>query len=324
MRYKAFEAGYQDYDLATGYDNEYAFDRAQNAGLWKRRETSFFIRHSQDYSKEFTGTTLVRYRDSNVPGDSVFIYGGQGARGTEYELYQALNNSTAISQDFNWKAMSSLALNFGMRYEKKDLQKAYDFTAGPWVIPGPGPYAYPAPLSPISQPWNREKQTIEGFYAQARWFLNENSSFILGARNDKNSAFGTASTLRAGYVGNFGGLSLKALFGQAYQEPTSRLLYAGWSGSGSNPGLKPETSDTIELSAGYTLRKYSITGSYWNAKNKNGILGSPGTARNLGDRTLNGLDIHLRAQQSMPWGGNLQARPGDDVQSQQPHRQDLL
>lgn len=303
LRYKQAEIGYQLYDLATGYGNEYATDRAQNAGLWKRRETSFFLRHSQEFSETLSGSTLVRYRESDVPGDSIFIYGGQGARGTEYEIYQALNKSTGISQDFNWKVLPSVSLAFGMSYEKRDLQKAYDFTASPvWEIPGPSSQPYPAPLNAVTQPWNRQTQTVQGLFAQGRWFINENNSLILGGRNDKNSAFGTSNTVRAGYVGNFGGLSVKALFGQAYQEPTPRLLYAGWSGSGSNPGLEPEKSDTFELSAGYTLSKYSILGSFWSTKNKNGILGSPGTARNLGDRTLNGLDIHLRTQQVVSWG----------------------
>lgn len=308
LKYKTFEVGYQYYDLATGYGNEYAFDHAQNAGLWKRRETSFYLKHSQDFAYNFTGATLVRYRESNVPGDSVFIWGGSGSRGTGYGLYQALNNSMAFSQDFNWKPMTSLALAFGLKFEKKDLQKDYDQSwSDHWTVPGPNENLYPEPLISVAQPWNRKLQTIEGLYAQARWFFNENNSVILGGRRDKNSDFGSADTIRAGYVANFGGLSVKALFGQAYQEPTPRLLYAGWSGSGSNPGLKPETSDTIELSVGYTLSKYSITGSYWNTKNKNGILGSPGGARNLGDRTLNGVDIHLRTQQPTPWGGSLSA-----------------
>jgi len=303
LRYNALEVGYLVYDLGTGYGNEYAADRAQNAGLWRRRETSFFLRHSHEFSDNITGTTLVRFRDSDVPGDSVFIYGGQGVRGTEYELYQALNKSTTLSQDFNWKVMPALSLAFGLGYEKKDLQKAYDFTASSkWEVPGPGSDPYPDPLPPSTQPWNRQTQTVQGLYAQARWFIDANNSLILGGRNDRNSSFGSSNTLRVGYVGNFGGLSLKALYGQAYQEPTPRLLYAGWVGSGSNPGLKPETSETMEVSAGYTLSSYSILGSFWNTKNRNGILGGPGTARNLGDRSLNGLDVHLRTQQSTAWG----------------------
>lgn len=306
------ELGLQRYDLRSGYGNEYAADLVQNAPLWHRRETSMHLRHTQSFSERLSGTTLLRYRESDIPGDSAFVDAGPyavgGAYGAAFSFWQTQNNSLSLLQDFDWKALPSLSVNMGFKYEQKDLQKAYDNPYGPYqAATSTDAYPFPAPPNAAAQIQNRIQVEDRGVYAQLRWRLNEANSLILGGRRDYSSTYKNADTLRLGYVGNFGRISVKAMFGQAFQEPVPRLLYGGWRGSGSDPRLGPEKSDTLEFSAGYTGRIASLTASCWNTRDRNVILGGVGSARNLGDRTLRGLDLHLQARSDVPWGGNLNA-----------------
>jgi len=306
------ELGLQRYELRSGYGNEYAADLVQNAPLWHRRESSFHLRHSQSFSEHLSGTTLLRYRESDIPGDSAFVDAGPfatgGAYGAAFSFWQTQNNSLALLQDFDWKALPSLGVNMGFKYEQKDLQKAYDNPYGPYqAATNTDAYPFPAPPNAATQIQNRIQVEDRGVYAQLRWRLNATNSLILGARRDYNSTYKNADTLRLGYVGNFGRFSVKAMFGQAFQEPVPRLLYGGWRGSGSDPSLNPEKSDTLEFSAGYTGKSASITASCWNAKDRNVILGGVGSARNLGDRSLRGLDVHLQTRGELAWGANLDA-----------------
>lgn len=306
------ELGYQRYDLRSGYGNEYAFDYTQNAELWHRRETSFHLRHSQNFTDALSGSTLLRYRESDIPGDSTYLdagpYAAGGAWGAAYSYWATLNNSVSFFQDFTWKASNSLSMNFGLKYERKDVQKAYDNPYGDYQASTvTTAYHFPTPPSTSLQPWNRVLAEDRGLYLQAKWRVDDHNSLILGGRSDYNNAYKSANTLRAGYVGNFDRLSVKAMFGQAFQEPVPRNLYAGWAGSGSSTSLQPEKSDTTEVSVGYTGSSASILGSLWNVKDKAAILGSSQGAKNLGDRTLRGLDVHLQAQTLMPALGRLKA-----------------
>jgi len=312
LGYHDFEVAYQYYDLRSGYGNEYAADVVQNVPLWHRRESSFSLKYSQAFTEQLNGTTRVRYRESGIPGDSAFLdagpYAAEGAWGAAFSWWQVQNSSTTFSQDFNLKVSPKLALSFGLTYEQRDLQKAYDNPYGPYqAATVSAPYPFPAQPTPGLQQQNRITQETRGAYGQVRWFLADHHSFILGGRSDYNSSYKAANTLRVGYVGNLGGLSLKALFGQAFQEPVPRSLYGGWKGSGSDPSLNPERSDTTEFSVGYTQSRLSISGSFWMASDKNVILGSAGSARNLGNRKLNGLDVHARAQMDLSGGLGVNA-----------------
>jgi len=321
VRAKNVEIGFQDFDLRSGYGNEYAADMTQNIPMWHKKETNFFLKHSQDYTETFKGSTLIRYRQSGVLGDSAYLDGYQDAAtnpdaatvgahplvwGAAFSFWQVQNHSTTMTQDFDWKVTPIFGLNFGFSDEKRDVQKPLTSSYGDYQASGvTTAYHFPQPLSPTAQQQDRAISEIRGLYLQGRVLFGDQQSLILGGRRDSSSAFEAANTFRMGYVGNFGGWSAKALFGQAFQEPVPRLLYGGWKGSGSDPNLKPETSDTIEVSGGYTTSNASADVSLWSVKDKDVILGTAGSAKNLGDRTLRGVDLHFQAQTRLASGMTL-------------------
>jgi outer membrane receptor protein involved in Fe transport len=143
----------------------------------------------------------------------------------------------------------------------------------------------------------------------------------MGARSDHNSEYGDAFTFRTGYIGIYGNLVTKLLYGEAFQEPSARQLYGGWTGTGSDPDLRPEESRTYELSLIYTLKQISQLLSLYHVTDTDTILNLASGGRNVGRREVYGLDYHLQAflnpsfmQQLKLWGYYSYIRgEGDEV-----------
>jgi outer membrane cobalamin receptor len=115
-----------------------------------------------------------------------------------------------------------------------------------------------------------------------------------GVRYDENSAYGAAPTLRIGYTTKFNKFIVKAFYGEAFQEPTPRLLYGGWKGSGSDPKLQPEKSRTAEIALNYTSSWISSDFSIYYVKSENAIVNFAGGARNVGEREMLGFTTRLQ------------------------------
>jgi hypothetical protein len=88
---------------------------------------------------------------------------------------------------------------------------------------------------------------------------------------------------------------MRALYGEAFQEPNQRLLYGGWDGSGSDPTLDPEESRTLELSASWTTARLSGLASAWAVENNDTFVNTATGADNIGERTVAGFDLHGQA-----------------------------
>src|SRR5262249_47106318 len=87
---------------------------------------------------------------------------------------------------------------------------------------------------------------------------------------------------------------------EAYQEPTARTLYGGWTGAGSDPTLEPERSRTIEVGGSYAQPCVSSSITTYYVHTTNAIeVGSnfDGTsyARNIGTRDVVGLEASAQA-----------------------------
>jgi outer membrane cobalamin receptor len=306
------EVGYETQMLESGYGTEYPSDVAQNHAVWARPESMAWARVQHSFGPELSGTTLLRRRESDVRNDSYFVYGftqGTGPRAGErrvdFSYWQIKSSSELLQQDFDWQAAERLGLSFGLSFERKDLQKAYDNPYGPDAfvsdLTSLSGYAFPAVPQDSLVPGNRIQTTQQAFYGLARIKLAEGQTLHLGLRNDRHSVYGADTTLRAGVVSAFGDWTFKALYGEASQEPTPRTLYGGWQGSGSDPDLKPEHSRTSELSAEWTTPRLSASASLWRAEDRDVIVtrspgseGGPGAA-NLGRRREQGLDGFAQA-----------------------------
>ncbi len=304
------EVGLQYYAHSAGYGMAYVADLVQSNAVWKRPELSLYARHSEKLLDDKVQTrTLVRYRRSDVSNDSYFVDGyfdaAQNSFVAAFSYWQALNASWTVAQEADVTVTDRISFNAGLSYEQKNLQKAYDVngesasgTPGgyePVGSIGADTYNYPDPPVNTFQHQNRIVTEQLGAYIQSRFQVLDNHRLHLGLRVDDQSEYGTTRTLRLGYTGRFDKLTLKLLYGEAYQEPVPRQLYGGWKGAGSDPDLKPEESKTVELSAGYQLADTKTLLSLWHVDNSKTIINTPDGAQNLGDRQVTGLDIHVQS-----------------------------
>lgn len=295
------EAGLQYFRTASGYGVEYAADQAQNNALWSRPELSAFVRDSRLLRDEVRATTTLRYRTSDVENDSFFVAAasGNGApRLVDFSLWQTLNDSILVSEDLDIVVSPSLALKAGLEFEQKNLQKAYETEYGPALPPADidvASYPYPDPPDDSVAPNNSISTEDLGGYLQLRWLAAPGQRVNVGLRVDDNSSYGTATTVRAGYVGAFGDWTFRALYGESFQEPNNRLLYGGWDGSGSDPTLDPEKSRTLELSAAWSSPRLNALASAWAVENRDTFVNTANGAANLGDREVAGFDLHAHA-----------------------------
>ena len=304
-----FELGVRYYETSSGNGLAYAADRVQPNAVWSRPDFDAFLRDRRTVGA-LSFTTLVRYRTSDVGSGSNFVESLTGTRNgqpvqlAQMSYWQALNSSWSVFEDVELRATSDLSFTAGLKYEQKDLQKAYDLDYGPSVPVDEldaSTYPYPHPSFPAPVTQNRITTEDVGVYLQAKYRFDEHHQLNVGLRNDHNSVYGSAATIRAGYVGHFGPWSAKALYGEAFQEPNPRLLYGGWTGSGSDPRLLPEESRTIEVSGSYQTKRLSALLSFYDVRNDRTIINTASGAANLGERRVDGFDVHVQALLETPF-----------------------
>ena len=306
------EVGLRYLRFTSGYGVQYAGDRVQNDARWTRRELSIYARHTARLTTWLDSRTTLRYRENGIPNDTYYIDGKDDpvlGRVAAFSYWQARNSSWSAFEDVTATPAPWLVLTMGLKYERKDLQKAYEIT-GEGAAGTPGGYEpvgdikadrydFPDPPAARDRPQNRITTEDAGIYAQMRLQLSQGHHLFVGARLDRNSGYHVTPTLRVGYVGAFGRFGVKTLYGQAYEEPTARTLYGGWTGAGSDPDLRPERSQTFEASVSHALPwiTQSLSG-YWIFDRD--TIATAATAANLGDRTVLGLDYALRLQLPVP------------------------
>lgn len=304
--------------FGSGYGVEYAGDRALNNAVWRRYELDAYLRHKAAITAKVESRTLLRYRRGGIGNDSFFVDGysdategrlaghlGRGRRRAAFSYWQTGNDGMSAFQDVAVDAGRGFSFITGLKLEQKDLQKAYDVVGeGASGTPGgyepvgsidASTYAYPEPPANVREPQNRIKTEDVGAYLQLRKAVNKDHHLHLGGRIDRNSGYDVAPTVRAGYVGKLkNGIGVKALYGQAFQEPPPRVLYGGWDGSGSDPDLKPQRSETLELDASLTLTNLWQGLAFYTVHSSDTIVVGA-MPKNLGEQLVLGLDWSFRA-----------------------------
>lgn len=312
--YQGTEVAAQYFELDSGYGREYAADAVQNGGHWIEPDLSLYVRHHHEWFNDVNGTTLLRYRESGVDPHSDFLEGYPNKKDSyrrlvDYSYWASDNSSYQLQQDFAWKVAPNWHISGGLSHEKSDLQKNYNVNYGPSLNPDNidlDTYAFPATATHDTVADNHFDARHTGIHALARytssnWFGNNNDNvFTLGGRYDDSSTFSHATTIRGGYVGHYGAWTGKALYGEAFNAPSPRLLYGGWKGSGSNPNLQPETGKSYELSLNYTDSTLSALISAYHLRTENDFLSITGGAINQGGSEVQGLDVHLKQVVAIP------------------------
>ena len=293
FRWKDLEVGLQQLWIDTGYGVAYAADESQSIGRWIRPETSFYLRQRFNLSDRLTTTAMARLRHSNVDAGSYDVesfYGYGSGTTSVLTHYEALNSSLSYSQDIEYHPTGQLIVNGGFNLEQKVLQKAYLTTTAP----------APLPDGALTD-GNHFTVLDRAVYLQGKYRITPDQQLTLGIRNDDDSLFGSATTLRGGYVFNRGSWGFKALYGQAYQQPIARYLYGGTSGTGSNTALHPERSNTTQLNGTYTRERFAFSLDLYQVHNRAIIQKSGASVANAGDQDVSGADFG--AQVILPVNG---------------------
>lgn len=308
--------------LNTHFGSVYPGDLVHRGSRWDEPEISAHFRKPLKFGAKWSGTALLRYRESGVHTNSSDLesfngiepVSGDTVRLVNYSRWASENSSWSMNLDMEYRHDDRWTLLSGLKAEFKDLQRAYRITYGPTLpaddIIAPGDY--PEPVTPDfdSIANNRISTRDSGVYLLAKyragewWGWGESHSLLAGIRYDRNSEYGLARTLRGGYVLSKAPWTAKLLYGEAFNEPAPRELYGGWTGSGSNPSLAPETARTLEASLTYQKDSYSVLVSAYRLDSANNITTFAGGARNLGDRAIRGIDVHFNSRLPIgerPW-----------------------
>jgi len=308
LAHNTAEFGLQYYQLATGYGLIYTFDHSlPNAGLWVETEYSAHYRQQFTLSDTLSLNTLLRHRSSSINNDSFFIEGylvsnndNSLQRLLDASYWQSKNKSNFISAELTWQINQHWSLLSGIELEYKRLQKAYDINYGASLPPSDINDNYNLPSQPHQDTvTNNHKNTNQkNIYFLSRYTLPSFNNALshklhVGVRRDRHSVYGTETTLRAGWVGQIHNYTIKLFYGEAYQEPSARLLYGGWKGSGSDPSLTPRKARTWEFNINYKLDELLLSSNLYQM-----------TSSNLFNTTDNGA---INAGKGLTYGGDFRA-----------------
>jgi len=302
-------------ELATGYGFEYTFDHSlPNAGLWIENEHSIHWKQKFEVNDKLAVNTLLRYRSSNINQDSFFIDGyltsdpntNEPLRLLDASYWESTNYSWTASTEAFWQITQKFNLLAGFEYEDKNLQKAYNINFGPSLPPEfvDSSYEFPSPPEQDSVANNRIDTTQQGLYLLSQYQLSRSTDKVqhnlhFGVRSDYHSVFGRETSVRTGYVGQWQQATFKLFYGQAYQEPSARLLYGGWQGSGSDPELQPRNADTIEVNINYQLEAVLLSANYFHMKSENLFNATDSGAINGGKGLATGGDLRVKYKTQM-------------------------
>jgi iron complex outermembrane receptor protein len=296
------EIAAQFFQLSTGLGTRYPSDRYQTQTPWTTSELSIYGSHTAKLSENVISKSFAQYRVSKVdsPSPSLGRYRSAGATtfddvGPTYLNVRAPNSGIVVQQDLDIAVARNLfmendqvTVNSGLRYQHLELSRNYTFdsiTTFPLADADPIGNArndnatapqYATALLPVD---------TFGPYLLGRYLFAGTQALNVGGRLDYSTLFGQFfATVRGGYVGTFDKLTVKALYGQAVDEPPPLI------GSRAKEELKPELSQTIEGSVDYTFWKLGVHGGVYYVDYSRPIIG----AKNLETRRASGADIGVR------------------------------
>lgn len=316
ISYKNLELGFIKWELREGYGTQYPADRAQNNGRWVTSSTQLFLTYKKDIFENLNSNTLLLYRESSHGGNWAeaspdWNPGMEDYSYISFTYWNCPNSSWLFKQDFEINLNDNTTIITGIKYERKELTKAYD-VPGYWgafssSVPAddPGPHGhgfaighstdstYTIPPAPSSEmpTVNLTYLVDHGGYVQGI-FDKDKIRFNMGIRYDHNSLYGSTVNPRISAIYRWSKKGvLKLIYGEAFQEPAPIQLWGGWSGRLANPDLKPEKARNLEGIAMYQTGPFFHDLSIFKAHYKNVIKEE---AENAGERDIHGLEYRLR------------------------------
>lgn len=297
---KGFSIGMMNWSYNAPMGYIYPIDRELPGSRVHNTENLYYARY-ETRIKKFTSSTSFNYRLSNIP----LIFDIERNAEENLILYyycHTSNRSFSFFQDFSKELSDRLNINFGIKYERRELQKGYVKSKGP-EVKGDSAMVYDIQSIPIPEnnSFTANSHFLmedRGIYAQLKYSPLQKIDIFTGLRYDYNNIYNEVVTPRLGVIYKpFEGISSKLFYGTAYLEPTARSLYGGWAAYPSNPNLKPEKMQTFEASIAITRKIFTSGLVFYHNIGKDVIVKD----KNIGKRKMTGCELYTRILLRQPF-----------------------
>jgi len=316
VSFKYFTLGMIMWDMRHGWGPQYPHDRAQPGAQWYRDSQQYYVRHKKPINDKLKVNTLLLTRNSGNGGYWVESFPGSNALSGQDVLsfltisdWRTSNKSWLFKQDYEYDYSDTLKISGGIKFESKELTKAYDacsYYAEAFCSSGTSQTAgngvalntdstidiQPDTLSRMPDE-NLAALTDRGTYAQVIWNISD-WRINAGLRYDKNSLYGSTFNPRTSAIYYLSDKStIKLIYGSASQEPAPIQLWGGWSGRSANPNLKPEKAKNLEFIYMYQQESWLHDLSLFTARYDDVVKEE---AENAGERSTTGLEYRGKFQ----------------------------
>lgn len=319
IKYNDYTFGFINGLKREGYGAQFAADRGQPNSFWNYYSMQLFLENKSKLSEQLKINTLVLYRESRIFGDwaeavpdwdDTIVDDFQNFSWVSFTQWSTFNYSWLVKQNFEYNLSKDFLFSGGLKFEKKELTKAYDIP-GYWdayssaFLDGKGKYGYGLGIlhsseneynfssSPANYMPNDNITITEDFggyfqsiYDYKKYRIN------FGIRFDKNSLYGSSVNPRISFMYRLGKHNnIKLFYGEAFQEPAPIVLFGGWNGREANPDLKPEKARNFEVIFMYQTGKLFHDLSVYSAHYQNVIKEE---AENAGNRSVFGIEYRMK------------------------------
>ncbi|CAM2065597.1 TonB-dependent receptor plug domain-containing protein [Sulfidibacter corallicola] len=129
--YKNLTAGITSWETDEGYGVYYAFDRTQPNQGWINGGTQLYFKHEGLLAGKVKVKNEVTLREDGISGGWVEATPDWRAGAEQYSFvsisdWNSENSAWKLRQDYDWQVNPKLRLTGGIKYERKELTKAYD------------------------------------------------------------------------------------------------------------------------------------------------------------------------------------------------------
>ncbi|WP_168204142.1 TonB-dependent receptor plug domain-containing protein [Aliikangiella coralliicola] len=279
-----------------GYGPTYAADRIQNNVYWRNNSNQIFLENETLVNDELSLTSLLLYRKSRIWGNWAealpdFVTPDETQSLISYTRWNTYSHSTLLKEDFEYQLSTDITINGGIKFERKELTKAYDipgyYGAFSSTVPNTelGPLGLGAAIFhssnltyslvpfPDKEMPSDNLQTTDDYGVYFQSIINtDNFRYHLGGRFDKNSIYGSSFNPRLSLIYNLSEKSrVKLSYQEAFLEPSALILFGGFSDRNADPERRPEETKNLELIWQFEHKNWQHDASLYQARYDNSV-----------------------------------------------------
>ncbi len=304
------------WDTREAYGPYYTADHVQPNAYWIHSARQYYVQHDYQATPKLAVKSQILYHENGLSGNWVEAIPDWNAGQEAYSYlsisdWNSQSHSWLFKQDYDYHLSDTLRLTGGLKYEAKELTKAFDLCSywsgtlcssgdsgngphdkGAGIFHSTDPHAIIAPGTLENMPTDNLAHTRDwGAYLQAMW-QHGDWSWLGGARYDRNSRYGGTFNPRMSAIYRWSPhTTLKLLYGRAFQEPSPIMLWGGWIGRLGNPDLRPEKAENLEFIVMHQQQNWLHDVSLFTARYRDVVKE---TAENAGSRDILGLEYRGR------------------------------